>query len=169
MSTYRDISAEEVTFRGPYLGYYTALALVLSMGAFCLVLATRVHAAWLAGVGLVVYAGALLASHYVMGPLALRGYDLVIRSGRFTVREVTIPVWEVRPLIIQSLLGRLLDYGTFTVRVDGKTFAVTIGHMRALRRLLATRRLRMLELADQRTLVTLTSRPEVHARELVEP
>lgn len=153
-----DDHTREIVFRPHYSGYMAGLALVFGLGAATLALALRHHVGWLVGSALVIYGGAALVARYTAGTVIISGCDLVINRGTFTIRAWSIPLWEVRPIITQNLLGRMFDYGQFTVHIDGIPITVQVAQLRALRKLIATSRVRLLGLVEERALLHL-SRP----------
>ncbi|NTU83458.1 MAG: hypothetical protein HGA45_29495 [Chloroflexales bacterium] len=156
-------------FRPHRLGFFLALAIVLRVGLASLTLDLSPHPAWLAGSALIVYQGGALVSHYAAGSLAPRGYDLVLIQGTFVAREVTLPIWEARIAIRQTLIGRALDAGMVIVQVGEERVHCHVAQLRALRRLVAERKLQLLALAERRTLVLAKQPSWVIADELVGP
>ena len=157
-----DSTSDDIVFRPHYLGYLIALGVTLGLGAAGLVLAAHQHPAWLAGAGLAGLWGVLLAVRYAAGAIIIRGLDLVFVQGVLMTREVSAPIWEARLETRQGLLGRLLDEGMVVQPIGGERVA----QLRALRRLVAERRLRLLGLAEQSALLTLAQRPRTVAGEL---
>lgn len=149
-----EICYEEIIFRPHPLGYLLALAGLLGAGVASLTLAARHHAGWLAGAALVVALGVTLVARYTAGRVIIRGCDLILRTGTWTTREVSLPLWEVHPTVVQSLPGRLLDYGVVILAVDGERYTAQVGQLRALLRLIAIHRMRLLGLAERQLLRT---------------
>lgn len=161
-----DITCEDIVFRPHYLGYLIVLGVALGLGAACVGLAAQLHLAWLGGVALAAGAALALASRYAAGSIIIRGLDLVIVQGAFITREVSLPIWEARLEIRQGLLGRLLDEGVVAQQIGGKRIVARVAQLRALRRLVAERRLSLLGLAEQPLLLTLAQQPRVIAGEI---
>lgn len=141
------INNDDLTFRPHRFGFFLTLAVLFGLGLASLALSFQLHWAWLGGAAMVALLGGRLASRYVIGALALRGVELVVYQGAFVVREVTVPIWAARLEIRQSLCGRLLDAGTVVVTIDERPLHLRVSKLRALRRLLAERKLQLLALA----------------------
>lgn len=135
------ITTEDIVFRPHYLGYLIALGSALGVSVACLTLAARQHPAWLVGAILAIGMGLALASRYSAGTVIIRGLDLVFCSGVLTTRERSLPIWEARLEIRQSLLGRMLDAGTIIQQVGDARIIVRVAQISALRRLIAQRKL----------------------------
>ena len=101
----------------------------------------------------------LLAVRYTAGAIIIRGLDLIFVRGALILHEASVPIWEARLEIRQGLLGRLLDAGVVVQPISGERVVVRVAQLRALRRLVAERRLRLLGLAEQSALLTLASGP----------
>jgi hypothetical protein len=162
------IDGNDLTFRPHQIGFFLALAGILGAGLACLALGVTQHPGWFAGAALAAYLGVALASRYTAGSLALRGYDLVIIQGRFVTREVAYPLWQVQYEIRQTLIGRMLDAGTVMVLVGNKPVRCRVAQIRAVRRLVAERKLQILTLAERHSLVLPPPRARVLAGELEE-
>ena len=127
--------------------------LMLGLGAACLVRAiTSASAWWWGGVVLAVMLALLLVARYHAQAVIIRGNDLILRAGTLKARERIFPIWQVDLELDQSLLGRLFDYATIQQRGATGVIAVhTIASARALRFIVAQRRLFMLRmLTEQR-------------------
>lgn len=148
-----EIDANDLSFRPHRLGFFLKLAGILGVGLACLTLGLSQHPAWFAGVAIIALLGSALVSRYTAGSLALRGYDLVLYRGTFVTREVTCPLWEARIEIRQSLVGRLFDAGRVIIQVGEERVPCRVAQLRALRHLVAERKLQLLTLAECRTLV----------------
>jgi hypothetical protein len=160
------IDGNNIPFRPHRFGFFLTLAVLLGLGLASLVLSAQLHWAWLAGAALVAMLGGRLASRYVIGALALRGVELVVYQGAFVVREVTVPIWAARLKIRQGLFGRLLDAGTVVVTIDERPLHLRVAQLRALRRLLAERKLQLLALTARHRRILPPAPAWVHAGEL---
>ncbi|HMQ29677.1 MAG TPA: hypothetical protein PKD53_03070 [Chloroflexaceae bacterium] len=141
-----EMSDTDIVFRPHPLGYLLRLALLLGFGLACLILALQQHPAWLTGAAVSVMLGASLAARYTAGGVIIRGVDLIVRTGTWTTREISLPVWEARPVVVQSLLGRLLDYGMVSFTIEGVTYTTHVGQLRGLLRLITSHRLQLANL-----------------------
>lgn len=164
-----DAGVDEVIFYPPPLGYLVGLGICLGLGAACLAFVVRYGLLWLPGVALCFLAALALATRYAAGSVALRGSALALRRGALTIREVTLPVWDAWPEVAQGPLGRLLDCGRVTFRVGGSQVTVRVRQVRALLRLLAERRARLLGAADERALLRMGRRAVIEAGEVNSP
>lgn len=160
------LDGNDLAFRPHRLGFFFMLAVLLGLGLTCLILSVRLHWGWLAGVALLALLGGRLASRYVSGTLALRGYKLLVYRGAFVVRELTTPIWAARLEIRQSLLGWLLDTGTVVVTIDDRPLRLRVAQLRAFRRIVAERKLQLLALAERQTRALPLVSAWVHAGEI---
>jgi hypothetical protein len=83
---------------------------------------------------------ALALLRYNTESVTVRGDLLVLRYGTLAVHEFTAPLWACAPNFDQGLWGRVLNYGTLTVNVDGRRLHMgQLAHFRTLRALVASR------------------------------
>jgi uncharacterized membrane protein YdbT with pleckstrin-like domain len=115
----------EIVFR-PYLPWLVMrLTLLLSLAIWFLGSALWLgELRWLLGVGL----SALIAMAVVLRHLAhaiiVTDASLVCRRGVIRVRESVIPISRLNYEIRQTLLGRLLGYGTVRIYLNGAIIAI---------------------------------------------
>lgn len=147
---------DEMTFRAFLLWYLIAYGMLIGLGALCLGRAIGSGGGWWGGVGVAVLAALVLAARYNAQAVIIRGNDLVLRTGTLNARERIFPIWLVDLEIEQGLPGRLFDYATIQVRGDTQAIAVPmIASVRALRFLVAQRRLIAIRMLAEQHLVTL--------------
>ncbi|PLS82486.1 MAG: hypothetical protein CYG59_04055, partial [Chloroflexi bacterium] len=116
------------------------LASLLLLGSLCLGLAVQVHFVWALGVLGSVYLAVRSAARFPAQAVLLRSTDVVFRDGVLWISEHRIPLEQVALHIDQSLLGRILDYGTVRQRLgSGIVMIHDVANIRALRLLLADR------------------------------
>lgn len=135
-----DVNCGDIIFRPHRLCYFTALSLLFGIGGGLLALATRHSIIWLLGAALIAYFIVAIVVRYIAGTVIIRGYDLIVRRGTFTTWDVSFPIWKTRPIVTQSLFGRILDYGTLTLLIDDELVVVEVAQLRALQQLICKRR-----------------------------
>src|SRR5439155_21584317 len=103
----------ELVFR-PFLPLFLVKnALLLGIGAFCAFQAARSgHGWWLVGSALAAWIDLLVVCWYNAQLIVIRGCTLICRRGTLRVRENSFPLVRVDLETDQSLLGRIMDYGT---------------------------------------------------------
>jgi membrane protein YdbS with pleckstrin-like domain len=154
---------DEITFRPFLMWYLLAYALLFGFGAACLWFAITSAGAWLTGVLLAVSLALLLVARYNAQAVIIRGNDLVLRTGTIKARERIFPIWAVDLEVDQGLLARLLDYATIQQRTDREVIVVhTIASIRALRFLIAQRRLFVFRMLAEQHFVTVEPPLERH-------
>lgn len=127
-------------FRGYLPIFLIKNGLILACGAACLALA-QLSPWWLLGVASCLVGGIVNAIAYSTTAVLIRGDDVVLRTGMFTMVEVSFLAWQHELRIEQSLLGRILDFGTIRHEsVYGPMVLRRIAMVHALRLVIADRR-----------------------------
>lgn len=103
----------ELVFR-PFLPEFLLKnALLLGIGAYCAFLSARSgHSWWLIGTALAGWLDLLVVCRYNTQVILIHGATLICRRGTLRIRESSFPLVRVDLEIDQSLLGRLMDFGT---------------------------------------------------------
>ena len=72
--------------------------------------------------------------------VSLRGFSLMLCRGAFTLVTAVVPIWHVSVSTRQTLLGRLCNYGSISVFIDGAWTQIDgVGDFRRLRALIIQR------------------------------
>lgn len=140
--------SEEIIFRA-FLPWFLLKNTCLLMLATCSsIIAVRFgDVYWWAGTVFFLGCAVGLACRYSSHTVSIRGANMIILNGMFSVRERSIPLWHTQLEIRQSLLGRLFDYGTVYLQVEGMVLVMkTIASIRALRYIVTYRQQELLGL-----------------------
>ncbi len=139
---------EQVVFHPSLHRFLGVLALTLGAGTAGLLQALSAGVSW----GWALALGSLLTSvaltaRFTGHAVILCGDELIVRTGMLWMHEVCLPLLQVRIAVRRSVLGVWGDYGTLLLHVGDQVIAVPhIAQLRALRRLVTTRRLFLLQL-----------------------
>ncbi len=162
--------AEQVVFRPSLHRFLGVLALTLGAGAARLLQALSAGANW----GWILTLGSLLtsvalAARFTGHAVILCGDELIVRTGTLWMREVCLPLVQVQFEVRRSVLGVWGDYGTLLLHAGDQVIAVPhIAQLRALRRLVMTRRLFVLQLHRSVLLPSVWAPEPADARSLIE-
>src|ERR1700752_641732 len=106
-------------FHGFLLWFLAKIAALLIVSAWLLQLAVRSGQLWpLAVVALAATGAVVLATQYNTEAVIVHEANVICRHGALGVHETTVPLWPLTLKINQSLLGRILDYGTVQLYFD---------------------------------------------------
>lgn len=145
--------ANRLVFR-PFLPWFLVKhAALLGLGAICAVMAARSgNSRWLTGSAVATLIDLLVVCHYNAQAIIVHNFTLICRRGVLKVHERSYLLWRVDVEIEQSLLGRVLNYGSVYLHVGGETFVVSqVALIRTLRAVIAQRHTEMvLLMADHR-------------------
>lgn len=106
-------------FRPIRLWLQVKSALLLALGGGCGLLAVQTaQRAWLSGLLVCLLLLLALTIRHNAQALIIGDRNLVYRSGVLSVQQQVIPLWRINVETRQTLLGRLLDYGTVVLHID---------------------------------------------------
>jgi|GEM_PF-1238588 len=131
-------------------------ALLLGIAAYFAFLSARSgHSWWLIGTALAAWLDLLVVCRYNTQMIVIRGFTLICRRGTLRVRENTFPLGRVDLEIDQSLLGRIMGYGTVRLLVGNNIIVLhQIAFVSELQAVIAKRQSEMiLLLAERRSIV----------------
>lgn len=116
MATLARSFPHDMTFRPfqPWVWLNSAALLTISAMLAALALLAREPRWLLLPLPLIVWMSLLISRHRAT-TVVVSGASLICRRGLLRVRETSIPIARVNYEIRQSVLGRLLDYGTVRV------------------------------------------------------
>jgi hypothetical protein len=154
----------ELVFR-PFLPEFLVKnALLLGVGAYFAFLSARSgHSWWLIGTALAAWSDLLVVCRYNTQAIVIRGFTLICRRGTLRVRENSFPLVRVDLETDQSLLGRIMDYGTVRLLVGNDIIVLRqIALVSKLQAVIAKRQTEMiLLLVERRTIMNRQKRSQV--------
>ena len=140
--------SEEATFRSFPAWFLAKTGFALALAAAS-AFAASVSGNTLWWIGSVLFALFALVAvlAYTGQTLIICDYDVICRQGVFSTYEKRFSLWYTEPEIQQSLMGRVFDYGTVSIRSGDKLIAIhSVAHVRALRYIIGQRRKELLQI-----------------------
>lgn len=144
------------------LWYLIKLSGIILVGALFLVGALDGYLFMWLGVVLAVALGVVLANQYHTNIVLIQGSSMVIRRGIISSSEYYASIVDARYEVQQGPFGKLFDYGTLLIRVEGEI--VTLKHvscLRGLTLLIEERRQLLIALAQQRQTIAMVHNVQI--------